>query len=164
MIAPIRKMLLVAFSAVLLAFSTTALAGHHGGGQGKMDGDKPHSKGKVQKALVILSSASLQTHGMAMVLGNTLAQTGVAVDVLLCDKAGDLALRNASSELLKPKNVSPAMLLNKLKSQGATVKVCALYLPNSTYTQEDLMDGVSVATPPEIAAQMGDRHVRIFTF
>lgn len=143
----------------LLLISSASLADHHGGKKAGMQGKKA-----VQQALVILSSDSLQTQGMAMVLGNTMAKSGVKVDVLLCDKAGDLALKNSESSLMKPKNVSPKMLLNKLKKQGAEVNVCALYLPNSTYTKDDLSEGVGVAKPPQIAALMSDRKVRVFTF
>lgn len=143
----------------LLLISSGSLADHHGGKKAGMQGKKA-----VQQALVILSSDSLQTQGMAMVLGNTMAKSGVKVDVLLCDKAGDLALKNSESSLMKPKNVSPKMLLNKLKKQGSEVNVCALYLPNSTYTKDDLSEGVGVAKPPQIAALMSDRKVRVFTF
>jgi hypothetical protein len=44
------------------------------------------------------------------------------------------------------------------------VNVCALYLPNSEYSKDDLLDGVGVATPPAMAAQMLDRKMRTFTF
>lgn len=121
-------------------------------------------KGKVTESLVIVSSGSLQTQGMAMVLSNTMAKSGTRVNVLLCDEAGDLALKNSEVALMKPKNVSPKMLLNKLKGQGAQVNVCALYLPNSEYTQTDLLEGVGVAKPNEIAALMTARSVRVFTF
>ena len=125
-------------------------------------------KGQVSQSLVILSSSSLQTQGMAMVLSNTMAASGAHVNVLLCDTAGDLALKENEKEskdhLMKPKNVSPKMLLNKLKSQGATVNVCALYLPNSQYTKADLMEGVGVAKPPEIASMMSNRQIRVFNF
>ncbi|PID42923.1 MAG: hypothetical protein CSB48_08395 [Proteobacteria bacterium] len=121
--------------------------------------------GKVPNTLVILSSNSLQTQGMAMVLGNTMQAQGARVRVLLCDEAGDLALaKKADNQKLKPKNVSPKMLLGKLRKGGASVSVCALYLPNSNYTKADLMKGVGVAKPPEIAALMLDKNTRVFTF
>ena len=62
---------------------------------------------KIDKALIILTSPSLQTQGMAMVLGNTMQAQGVSVDVLLCDKAGDLALSATKSSALEPKKVTP---------------------------------------------------------
>lgn len=119
---------------------------------------------KIGEALLILSSASLQTQGMAMVLGNSMQGSGVDVHILLCDKAGDLALANHQSARLKPKDVSPKMLLSKLQKGGAKISVCALYLPNSQYVMADLMDGVGAAKPPEITALMLNKAIRVFTF
>lgn len=157
---------------------TDETKGHYGTPEHckKMQADKEtckkmkerQNKPKIAEALVILSSDSLQTQGMAMVLGNTMAKSGTKVSVLLCDQAGNLALKGteleSESQIMKPKNVSPKMLLKKLKGQGASVNVCALYLPNSKYTKADLMSGVGVAKPPEIARQMTNNRIRVFTF
>lgn len=118
----------------------------------------------VDKVLVILSDSSLQTQGMAMVLGNTMSDQGAEVNVLLCDSAGDLALDSYQSEALKPKDLTPGQMLRRLIKQGASVNVCALYLPNSEYSREDLLDGVGVATPPDMASQMLNPRVRVFSF
>lgn len=122
-------------------------------------------EGSVEKVMIILSSKSAQTQGMAMVLGNTMATEGAEVDVLLCDDAGDLALAERDDDpVLAPKNVTPAGLLSQLMEKGASVSVCALYLPNSEYSESDLADGVSVAKPPQMTAVMRDPEVRVFTF
>lgn len=119
---------------------------------------------KVEKVLLILTAESLQTQGMAMVLGNALSDQGAEVHVLLCDQAGDLALASYQGSPLKPKDLTPGQMLRRLITQGASVKVCALYLPNSQYTQSDLLDGVSVAAPAEMAAQMRDPEFRVYSF
>jgi predicted peroxiredoxin len=121
-------------------------------------------KGEVEEVLVILSSDSLQTQGMAMVLSNTIARQGAKVNVLLCDKAGDLALKSHEAPALKPKDVTPGQMLRGLLKQGGQVKVCALYLPNSDYSKDDLIDDVGVAKPPEMAGQMLNPKMRTFTF
>lgn len=138
------------------AFALPALAGNH---QQTAESQAPGAK-----ALVILSDSSLQTQGMAMVLGNTMSDQGAEVHVLLCDHAGDLALKSYQGVALKPKDLTPGQMLRRLIKEGATVKVCALYLPNSAHNQADLLEGVSVATPPEMAAQMLDSSFRIFSF
>lgn len=120
--------------------------------------------GSVEEVLVILSSDSLQTQGMAMVLSNTMAQQGAKVNLLLCDQAGDLALKSYEAPVLKPKDVTPGQMLRSLLKQGGQAKVCALYLPNSPYGKDDLIDGVGVAMPPEIAGQMLNPKIRTFTF
>tara|TARA_B100000214_G_scaffold359812_1_gene321631 strand:- start:6244 stop:6687 length:444 start_codon:yes stop_codon:yes gene_type:complete len=121
-------------------------------------------KGGVEEVLVILSSDSPQTQGMAMVLSNTMAQQGAKVNVLLCDQAGDLALKSYEAPALKPKNVTPGQMLRGLLKNGGEAKVCALYLPNSEYSKDDLIDGVGVAMPPEMAGQMLNPKMRTFTF
>jgi predicted peroxiredoxin len=121
-------------------------------------------KGTVEEVLVILSSDSVQTQGMAMVLSNTIARQGAKVNVLLCDKVGDLALKSHEASALKPKDVTPGQMLRGLLKQGGQVKVCALYLPNSNYSKDDLIDGVGVAKPPEMAGQMLNPKMRTFTF
>ena len=118
----------------------------------------------IQEVLVILSSSSPQTQGMAMVLATTMAQQGVKVNVLLCDKAGDLALNSYSAPALKPKDLTPGQMLRGLLKLGGVAKVCALHLPNSEHSSDDLIEGVEVAMPPEMAGQMLDPKIRTFTF
>ncbi len=127
-------------------------------------GAQAGEQAKVHEVLVILTSASLQTQGMAMVLSNTMVEQGAKVHVLLCDKAGDMALKSYAAPTLKPKDVNPGQMLRRLLKRGGVVKVCALYLPNSDHGKDDLMEGVGVAMPPEMAAQMLDRKMRIFSF
>ncbi|SES87036.1 hypothetical protein SAMN04487962_102122 [Marinobacter segnicrescens] len=55
-------------------------------------------------------------------------------------------------------------MLRGLLKQGGTANVCALYLPNSEYTKDDLIDGVGVATPPQMADQMLNPKMRTFSF
>lgn len=119
---------------------------------------------KVQEVLVILTSESLQTQGMAMVLSNTMAQQRAKINVLLCDKAGDPALKSYAAPTLKPKDLAPGQILRGLLKQGGIAKVCALYLPNSDHSKDDLIEGVGVAMPPEMTTQMLDPAMRIFTF
>lgn len=64
-----------------------------------------------QQVTVTLASASTMAQGMAMVLANQMQEQGAQVDILLCDKAGDIALKGATGEALKPNNVTPAQLL-----------------------------------------------------
>lgn len=118
----------------------------------------------IDEVLVILSSASLQTQGMAMALSNAMAKQGAKVNVLLCDAAGDLALKSYEAPALKPIDASPGHMLRGLLKQGGTASVCALYLPNSEYSKDDLIEGVSVATPPEKVGQMLSPTMRTFTF
>ncbi len=117
----------------------------------------------TQNALFIVTSESLQTQGMSMVLANAMMQQGTKVNILLCDKAGDLALKTTNSETLKPQNVTPEGIMGKMLAAGAQVQVCALYLPNKGATASDLRDGITVAKPPEMAALMGRKDIKVFS-
>ena len=117
--------------------------------------------------LTVLTREDPQTQLMALILTRASAQQGVPGRVLLCDKAGDLALAEppeAATRPLAPRNMSPHSLLGTLIEDGVTVQVCAIYLPNSTHSAEDLRREIGVATPPEIAAIMADPRTRFFTF
>jgi predicted peroxiredoxin len=118
---------------------------------------------KTEKALFILTSDSLQTQGMSMVLANAMAKQGTQVNVLLCDKAGDLALKSTTSEPLKPMGATPEGLMMNLIKGGAQVKVCALYLPNKGASKEDLREGITVASPPDMAAMMGQQETKVIS-
>ena len=120
--------------------------------------------GTKQQALVILTSGSLQTQGMAMVLSNAIQEQGADLEILLCDEAGDLALKTTTNQRLQPRDVSPEMIMVNLMNNGASVNVCALYLPNSEHTEADLRDGIGQAMPPAIGAKMLDTSVRVFSF
>ena len=52
-----------------------------------------------EQVVVILTSASLQTQGMAMVLSRAMQEQGVQLSILLCDKAGDLAIDGYQSQV-----------------------------------------------------------------
>lgn len=107
-----------------------------------------------QSVTVTLSSGSTMTQGMAMVLANQMQEQNAQVDILLCDEAGKIALKNAAGETLKPNNVTPTQLLDAAIKKGATASVCALFLPNSGYNPDDLREGVSVARPQDMAAKL----------
>lgn len=116
------------------------------------------------EAFFNVTSADNQAQGMAMVLAGQMAEQKAAVRVLLCGPAGQLALKSYEPATLKPRNVSPKQMMAGLIKGGATVEVCALFLPNADKTPADLMDGVSVAKPPEVAAYMVKPGVRAFGF
>ncbi len=113
---------------------------------------------------VILTTGDVQTQGMALVLAGEAQRQGTPVRVLLCSEAGKLALKEFTPPTLKPRDVSPKQMLQGLMQNGAQVQVCALFLPNTDKTADDLIDGVTAATPPEIVKQLNDDDTRILSF
>ncbi|MCC5880508.1 MAG: DsrE family protein [Idiomarina sp.] len=135
---------------MLSAFTVTASASEH---------DEP-----VKQVFVTLTSAETQTQGMALVLTNAMQAQGAEVELLLCDGAGQLAVTDAPSERLAPRDVSPKMMLKNLMQGGAKVQVCALFLPNAGLSDTDLLEGISAAQPPAIAERLLAEGVRVFNF
>ena len=82
----------------------------------------------------------------------------------MCGDGAEIALKAKDQEKLKPKNVSAQQMMQGLMKSGVTVEVCALYLPNSGRQASELVDGVKVANPGEIAKHMTSPEVRILSF
>lgn len=116
------------------------------------------------EAFFSLVSSDHQTQGMAMVLATQMMEQKTTVRVLLCGPAGQLALRTYEPPVLKPRQVSPKQMMQSLMKAGASVEVCALFLPNADRTASDLLEGISVAKPPEVAAHMLKPSVRVFGY
>ncbi|MCV6603498.1 MAG: hypothetical protein OIF54_18355 [Cohaesibacter sp.] len=115
--------------------------------------------------VTVISSADIQTQGMALVLSLQSKAKGANVRILLCDKAGDLALKDSpKAEPLKGANATPAMLLKKALGIGIPAEVCALYLPNKGVKADALIKGVGVAKPPVMAGHLLADDTRLLTF
>lgn len=151
--------LALAAATTAMGFSDLAMADSHGAEETK------------DQALVILTSDSLQTQGMAMILSNAMQQQGTDLHILLCDAAGDLAVdgyESAEAINTPPSNpagqVKPEGILQMIMGKGAQVEVCAIYLPNSEYGEDDLIEGVGVAAPGPMAEMMRDPSIPVYSF
>jgi predicted peroxiredoxin len=116
------------------------------------------------EAFFNVTSADNQSQGMAMVLATQMVEQKAAVRILLCGPAGQLALKTYEPAALKPRNVTPKQMMAGLMKAGATVEVCALFLPNADRTPADLTEGITVAKPPEVATYMLKPGVKAFGF
>ncbi len=118
--------------------------------------------------VTILTAPEPQTQLMAMVLAMQAAQQGAAPHILLCGPAGDIALKDAPESATAPqppRDMSPKGLLSKIAGMpNAKVEVCAIYLPGKGAQADALMDGVTVAQPPAMAAAMIAPNARIASY
>jgi hypothetical protein len=118
--------------------------------------------------VTILTAPEPQTQLMAMVLAMQAAQQGAAPHILLCGPAGDIALKDAPESATAPqppRDMSPKGLLGKIAEiPNAKVEVCAIYLPGKGLMADVLMDGVTVAQPPAMAAAMIAPNARIASY
>ncbi len=123
-----------------------------------------NSSENSKNLLVVVTTDDPMTQLMSMVLATQALKKGATVDVLLCGEAGSLAVKNSREVLLKPNNKSPQMLLSNLVQNGVNVELCPPYLPNKDKTAADLVDGVSIANPPQVAAKLLAEDTKILSY
>jgi len=114
------------------------------------------------RLFVTVTSESPQAQAMPLVLANQALDQGAQVRVLLCDAGGELALKNHQAPSLAPRNITAKDLLARLIQKGAIVEVCALFIPNTEHTPEDLSEGIGMAKPGDVAAWMMSPNTRLF--
>lgn len=114
--------------------------------------------------LVLINSGTPQTQGMAMVLATQAMEQKASVRLLLCSEGGQLAVKGKEGTPLKPRNLTPNQMLQGLMKGGAKVEVCALFLPNNDLKPTDLIEGVAVAKPAEIASYMLQGNVKTLSY
>lgn len=122
---------------------------------------EPSSK---ETLFVTITTGDAEAQMMALVLSTQAANQGVSIRILLCSEGGNLALSNHESPSFAPAGRSPQQLLGALIERGAVVEVCGIFLPNRPQTANDLLDGITAAAPPEVAAFMRRADVRLMTF
>lgn len=119
------------------------------------------------KLVAIVTSGNAQTQLMSMVLTNQAIGQGHSAQILLCGPAGDMALADAPETATAPQppmGASPQALLKAAMEKGAKVEVCAIYLPGKGADASVLMDGVTVAKPPAMAAAMAADDTIVWSF
>ena len=100
---------------------------------------------------------------MPLVLANQALDQGAEVRVLLCGEGGHLAIADYEVETFAPRDITARDLLGRLMIQGAQVEVCAIFLPNTDYQQADLIEGIGIANPGDVAAWMLAPNTRLFS-
>ncbi|WP_019624506.1 DsrE family protein [Thioalkalivibrio thiocyanoxidans] len=137
----------------LAASAVLAIAGASGAAQAA----------EPNKLFVSLTSADEHTQFMSMVLANQTMRQGQEIRVLLCGPAATMATDDFDGPTLEPAGRNAQQLLMNLINNGAKVETCAIFLPNTDYTEADLLDGITPADPEEVGAYMADPSVRFFS-
>jgi len=117
--------------------------------------------------VAVVTSDNPQTQLMSMVLTNQAIGQGHGVHILLCGPGGDLALADAPASATAPqppRDASPQGLLQMAMQNGATVEVCAIYLPGLGADASVLIEGVGVAQPDAMAATMMVEGTQVWSF
>ena len=121
-----------------------------------------------EKLVTVVTSPDAQTQLMAMVLTMQAAQQGADTHIMLCGPAGDIALKDAPETATAgqpPRDMSPQGLMQMIREKtGATVDVCAIYLPGKGADQSVLLDGIGVAKPDAMARRLMDDDTRVLSY
>ena len=117
---------------------------------------------------VLMTSPDAQTQMMGMVLSTSvLNDQKKAVNITLCGPAGNLALKDfVAADVKKPDGTvaNPKMALQGLMKAGAVVTVCPLFLPNAGKDATALVEGITVAKPPMVAAGLTNLELSNISF
>lgn len=113
---------------------------------------------------VIVTAKDSQAQMMAMVLSMATLKQNKKVNMTLCSNAGALAVKGMESEVLKPMNKSPQMMLQAIMKKGAKVTLCPIYLPNVNKDKSVLLEGITIATPAGGAKELLDKDFQNLTY
>ena len=119
------------------------------------------------RLMVVVTTADPETQFMALTLLKTSGVDARQIRILLCGPGGDLALKvpdQASLPTFGPTARTVRALLAELEQDGATIEVCAIYLPARRLDRSVLMDSIGVASPVNIGPILADPAVRVLTF
>ncbi len=123
---------------------------------------------EAKNLVTVVTSPDAQTQLMSMVLTMQSVQQGAKAQILLCGPAADMALKEAPESATapqKPKNMSPQGLMKMIMDKTDTkVEVCAIYLPNKGVDASALLDGVTAAKPPAMAAALIADNTTVLSF
>ncbi len=122
---------------------------------------------RAERLVTVVTAENPQTQLMSMVLTMQAVAKGTRVHMLLCGPAGDIALDDAPESATAgqpPRDMSPQGLLTQIVAKGATVEVCAIYLPGKGLQPEALIDGVGVAQPPAMADALLESGAAVWSF
>lgn len=119
------------------------------------------------RLMAVVTTADPETQFMALTLLKTSGVDARQIRILLCGPGGDLALKvpdQASFPTFGPAARTVRVLLAELEEDGATIEVCAIYLPARRLDRSALMDSIGVASPVNIGPILADPAVRVLTF
>jgi len=123
-----------------------------------------HDSQTSRNLLIVVTTDDPVTQLMSMVLADQSVKKGATVDILLCGSAGSLAIKDSAQVFLKPRNMSPQMMLKNLIENDVNVELCPIYLSNSKKSVPNLIDGVSVAKPAQIADKLLGENTKILSY
>jgi len=122
------------------------------------------AQAQSQELFVNIHSGNAMAQGAGLVLAGQALEQKASVRVLLCDKAGDIAVVGQELPKLKPRDVTPHQMLQGVIKAGAKVVNDSLFPPNTGRKPTDLIEGVTPAKPADVAAHLLKPSVNTLAF
>lgn len=103
---------------------------------------------------VTITSDSLKTAGMGLAIANAFQGAGVNTTVLVGAEAAKLVLKKGKQEAFGPTGKSVKDMLVALSKKGGNVMLCGMCAKYSEITKSDVVEGVKIVTPGDVAGAL----------
>ncbi len=103
---------------------------------------------------VTITTDNLKQAGMGVAIANAFQGAGVNTTVLIGANASRLVLKKGNQELFGPTNASIKNMLIGLTKKGGHVMLCGMCAKFSEITGNDVIKGVKIVTPNDVAGAL----------
>lgn len=103
---------------------------------------------------VTITTDNLKQSGMGVAVATAFAGAGVKTTVLIGADAAHLVLKKGKQELFGPTGKSIKDMLVSLSKQGGTVMLCGMCAKFDEITKNDVVAGVKIVTPNDVAGAL----------
>jgi predicted peroxiredoxin len=103
---------------------------------------------------VTITSDNLKQAGMGVAVANAFQGAGVNTTVLIGANAAHLVLKKGKQELFGPTGASIKDMLVGLSKKGGHVMLCGMCAKFDEITKNDVIKGVKIVTPNDVAGAL----------
>ena len=116
----------------------------------------------AKKIVVTIIDASIVKSGFGLAVANAMQDAGVKSTVFVTAEAVDFALKDGNHE--KFAGSSAQEWIAKLIQKGGKVMICEGFVKLGGIKKSDMVDGVSVASPSDLAGALYAPNTKAMTF
>ncbi|WP_072679348.1 DsrE family protein [Arcobacter sp. LA11] len=103
---------------------------------------------------VTITSDSLKVSGMGVAVSNAFQSAGVNTTILIGAEAAKLALKKGKQEAFGPTGKSVKEMLVGLSKKGGKVMLCGMCAKYGEIKQSDVIEGVKIVSPGDVAGAL----------
>ncbi|WP_428023213.1 DsrE family protein [Arcobacter sp.] len=103
---------------------------------------------------VTITSDSLKVSGMGVAVANAFQEAGVNTTVLVGAEATKLVLKKGKQEAFGPTGKTVREMLVALSKKGGYVMLCGMCAKFGEITKADVVEGVKIVTPNDVAGAL----------